>query len=472
MQARFLVRGWQVVLLQPESYVFKPMGTFRKTFPVIVAISVLLAILLSLFYIRKSMAPLDLLKTGMLGVASQEFHHRINLTSNDEFQELAHHFNQMSGQLAHQFNSLNTRAELDRSILSSFDRQTIIETAISGMQRIFKSDLVAINIFSKRSLKAQMYYILKTSPGVAKDTILYDEKELDQLAKYREHLTFSSKNPLPGFLNIYESDGLKHYLVLPVFVEQTLAAVIILATKSHNRFGEMAVVQARQMADQIGVALANANLMKDLNLFGWGTLRAFARAVDAKSPWTAGHSERVARLAVMIAKRMGLDKRTVENVRRAAFLHDIGKIGISSAILDKTSELTEEEIGLIRTHPDLGARILEPIEVFTPLIPMIRQHHEKYAGGGYPDGLSKEHIDLGARILSVADVYDAMVCDRPYRKAMTKDRSLTIMADESEKAFDPEVLDVFIEIATASDDLADIYPDTHGQVLVTHNLPL
>jgi HD-GYP domain-containing protein (c-di-GMP phosphodiesterase class II) len=462
MQAQFLVRGWHVVLLQPRSHVFKVMATFRNTFPIVVFVSLLLVFLLSILYIRKSMDPLDLLKKGMLGIAKRDFNQRINLTSNDELQELAQHFNQMSGQLKQQFNALNTRAEIDRTILSSFEAKSIIETAARGMQRLFSCDLLAINILDKKDRIAETYQVFKTSQGVEKHNITFTEKELEGLSNLQSHLLLTNEENKPGFLRDYQQIGLERFLILPILLEQILAAVVVLASKNRFSFSEREIVGARQMADQIGVALANSNLMRDLNMFGWGTMQAFARAVDAKSPWTAGHSERVARLAVLIGNRIGLDTKAGENLRRAAFLHDIGKIGISSSILDKEGKLTEEEFGLIKTHPDLGARIIEPIPVFAPMIPMIRQHHEKYAGGGYPEGVTKEQIDLGARILAVADVYDALATDRPYRKAMSTQESLKIMQAESGKAFDPDVLEVFMEVLEINKDLTESYINLQG----------
>ncbi len=458
MQPKFLVKGWRVVLRQPASYVLQPMTTFRKTFPIVVLISFFVILLLSIFYIRKSLVPLDLLKAGMLSVGGRGFHHRIDLDSNDEFQELALHFNQMSGQLDQHFKTLNTMAEIDRSILSSLETKTIIETAIIGMQGLFDSDLIAINVFDKLNLNAQRYFFLKTSPAVQKDMVTFHEKDVDMLSKQQVPLVFDSSDHPPGFLKIYENLGLKQYLVSPVLIEQRLAAVVVLATNNKLPYNDVEVVQSRQMADQVGVALANANLLKELNLVSWGTLRAFARAVDAKSPWTAGHSERVARISVMVGHRMGLDTKTMEHLRRAGFLHDIGKIGVSTSILDKPGKLTTEEFDMIKTHPDLGARIIEPIQVFAPMIPMIRQHHEKYAGGGYPDGVSAEHIDPCARIMSVADVYDALVSDRPYRKGMSLDKTLSIMIDESGKAFDPEILEIFLEVLKSNNNLAALKP--------------
>ena len=155
------------------------------------------------------------------------------------------------------------------------------------------------------------------------------------------------------------------------------------------------------MADQVAVALYNSRLMEQLNRLNWGTLKALARAVDAKSSWTAGHSERVARLALKLADTLVLGPRERENLHRAALLHDIGKLGIPAAILDKPGKLSEKEYETTKTHPQMGARILEPIEEYAAIIPMVLQHHEHFDGKGYPGGLSGNCIHLGARILGL-----------------------------------------------------------------------
>jgi putative nucleotidyltransferase with HDIG domain len=178
----------------------------------------------------------------------------------------------------------------------------------------------------------------------------------------------------------------------------------------------------------------------------WGALQALARAVDAKSAWTAGHSERVAELALKIGKSLNLNSNSIENLQRAAFLHDIGKIGVPLAVLDKPSKLSEEEFHLIKRHPGLGAKIIQPINAFKTITPMIAQHHERFDGKGYPVGLAGEEIHQGARILAVADVYDALSSDRPYRKGMVIEATLELIQKEAGGQFDPEMVEALLKV--------------------------
>jgi putative nucleotidyltransferase with HDIG domain len=206
------------------------------------------------------------------------------------------------------------------------------------------------------------------------------------------------------------------------------------------------VKQGRQVVDQLSVALTNARLVENLDKLAKGTVEALARTVDAKSRWTAGHSERVAAFAGRIARAMGLPEKEIETLVRAGLLHDIGKIGISLAILDKPDRLSDAEFAEIRTHPVIGAKILEPIAAYQDILPVVAQHHEKFNGSGYPGGLKEEEIDLRARIMAVADVWDALVSDRPYRGGWVKERAKSFIVDKAGVDFDPNVVAVFLEL--------------------------
>jgi putative nucleotidyltransferase with HDIG domain len=438
------------VLRQPANSVFLPIASFRKTFPIIVLISFLIVLLLSTVYIRKSLVPLDLLKAGMLRVGDQKFHHRIEINSRDEFQELAGQFNKMSSQLNHHFKTLDTRAQIDRSVLSSLEARTIIETSMTGIQSLFACDLVVISIFDKpKDNRARTYYLHTSQSDIQKRDITFCQEDRDLLSKQQDHLIFNKAENTPNFIDKTVYPDIQQHLVLPVTLDRQFAAAIVLATKKFRPYSDADILQARQIADQVGVALTNSRLLEELNMISWGTLTALARTVDAKSPWTAGHSERVAKLAVKIGMQMGLDAKTLMHLRRAAFLHDIGKIGIPSAILDKPKKLNNQEFQIIKEHPNVGARILEPIKVFAPIISMIRQHHERFAGGGYPQGVVGEQINIGARIIAAADMYDALVSDRPYRQGLTVEKVVAKLQKESGRAFDPKVVESFLEILAA-----------------------
>jgi len=177
-----------------------------------------------------------------------------------------------------------------------------------------------------------------------------------------------------------------------------------------------------------------------------GTLSALARAIDAKSAWTAGHSERVTNLALRIGHAIGLTATDLQILHRGGLLHDIGKIGTPPSILDHPGKLAPEEMQIMRDHVKIGVRILEPIPCFRGVLPIVAQHHEWFDGSGYPAGLAGENINLHARIVAVADCYDAIVSDRPYREGLPKRRALEILRQKSGIQFDPMLMEVFTRL--------------------------
>ncbi len=181
------------------------------------------------------------------------------------------------------------------------------------------------------------------------------------------------------------------------------------------------------------------------------SVRTLAAAIDAKDPYTRGHSERVARYAVVLAKNMGLPAEEIRIVRLSALLHDVGKIGIDDRILRKPTALTSEEFEVMKTHPIKGALIMGQIPQLKDVIPGIKYHHEKWAGGGYPEGLKGEKIPLVARVVAVADTFDAMTTTRPYQKAMPLNYVIRQIKSFAGKSFDPVVIAALDKAWTSGD---------------------
>ena len=167
-------------------------------------------------------------------------------------------------------------------------------------------------------------------------------------------------------------------------------------------------------------------------------------ALEAKDRYTSGHSQRVSDMAVDTAKELGLPQDSIEKIRLAGLIHDIGKIGVRESILSKPSGLTEEEFQNVRCHPELGEHILTPIVDDEEILMMVRHHHERFDGTGYPDGLKAESVPLGARILAVADTYDAMTSERSYREAMNVETAFAEIEQGKGTQFDPSVADAFL----------------------------
>ena len=179
--------------------------------------------------------------------------------------------------------------------------------------------------------------------------------------------------------------------------------------------------------------------------------QTLSTTLDARDPYTAGHSLRVSKLSVLIGQEIGLNNNTLKQLKNSALLHDIGKIGVKDDILLKEGKLTDEEFEEIKRHPVLGATILEqvmPKEAMAPLIPGVRNHHERLDGKGYPDRLVGDEIPLFGRIIAVADAYDAMTSDRPYRKGMSEDKALSILLDGKGKQWDTQFVDALLNVVS------------------------
>ena len=173
-------------------------------------------------------------------------------------------------------------------------------------------------------------------------------------------------------------------------------------------------------------------------------LKALSKIIETRDPYTREHSERVTKYAIDIAREMGFSEEEIEVLRQSSLLHDIGKVGISDIILCKQGKLSPEEKELIRKHPEIGEEILKPLKLLHIAQPLIRYHHERYDGQGYPDGLSGEEIPIYARILAVADSYDAMISERPYRKSLSHEEAVKELIRNSGTQYDPKIVDVFI----------------------------
>lgn len=180
-------------------------------------------------------------------------------------------------------------------------------------------------------------------------------------------------------------------------------------------------------------------------------LFSLARSIEGKDPHTHGHCERLSDYSTRLAEYLGLSQEQVTALRRAGIVHDVGKVAVPDAILLKRDRLTEDEWEVMRQHPAVGERICAPLKSFRLVLPIIRHHHEKYDGSGYPDGLRGEAIPVTARVLQIVDVYDALTTERPYKRAFSTDEALQIMREEVGKGWwDPEIFAKFNQFVTGS----------------------
>ena len=221
--------------------------------------------------------------------------------------------------------------------------------------------------------------------------------------------------------------------------------------KTHNEIGELAENfnamsgAIEQAVDQLKKA-AHENHLLFIN-----SVRMLAAAIDAKDPYTRGHSERVARYSIAIGKNLGLGDQDMRNLRISALLHDVGKIGIDDRILRKPGALSDDEFEVMKGHPAKGAAIMSGVAQLIDIIPGMKYHHEKWSGGGYPEGLVAEQIPMQARIVAIADTFDAMTTNRPYQKAMELNYVVDKIKSFGGTRFDPRVIEAFTRAVSRND---------------------
>ncbi|MCU0610056.1 MAG: response regulator [Chitinispirillaceae bacterium] len=234
---------------------------------------------------------------------------------------------------------------------------------------------------------------------------------------------------------------------------RTIGVLNLARVSGRESFSDLELELITVLSSQASISIDNLQLDSQIRDNYTATITAFAKAVEFKDEYTRNHSNRVQEYSVMIAQHLNLPPNDVEFIKYAGLLHDIGKIGVSKAILTKPDKLTNEEYDEIKKHPELGAKIIVDVPFLKSLYLLILHHHEFFDGSkrGYPKGISGEAIPLGARILSVADAYDAMTSKRSYRDAMPQETAIRILEEEKGRQFDPHIVDAFVRILRTKD---------------------
>lgn len=236
------------------------------------------------------------------------------------------------------------------------------------------------------------------------------------------------------------------FIAAPLFSKGKVIGVLNINNKLNGEpFNQNDLDLLTTVAGQAATAVENSNLYRDIRSSYFDTVRALVNALEAKDKYSKGHSERVTLLAMMIADEIGLPDDRKIALQHAGVLHDIGKIGISLSILNKDGKLTGEEYDMIKDHPLIGERILDPITFLKDVKHIVADHHERFDGKGYPHQKSGDELSLEAKILAVADTFDALTSDRPYRKALPFEDAVAEIKRCSSTQFDPAVVSVFLK---------------------------
>lgn len=416
---------------------------------IIALIVALIAVILGLFFfylkyllvrpIKEVINVANLISEGQLGA-------RVPFKRNDELGTLANSINTMTASLEHRLSQLSNLCEISRQSTTSLSLAEILDLILTKAVHIQNAASGSIMLLDGKTDELVIKAAVNIDQNIVKTTrTKIGEGIAGWVAKEGKPLLLIDGVTFKG------TRDLKDAVSIPIMLKNEVLGVLNLNNKGatsgsdkSNSFNTKDMDFITTLANQAASVIHNAQLFEQLRRNYFSIIQTLAAAIDAKDSYTHGHSARVAEYAVATAKELGMSMEELENIQAAAYLHDVGKIGIPEVILSKPGALTDEEFEIIKTHPEISARILSPVQFNGAVIPMVRHHHERFNGTGYPDRLQGEEIPLEARILAIADSFDAMTSSRPYRPP----RSLEWAKEEIRRCagtqFDPDIIEFFL----------------------------
>ncbi|MDP2939054.1 MAG: HD domain-containing phosphohydrolase [Candidatus Omnitrophota bacterium] len=359
-------------------------------------------------------------------------------------------FHTLETELSFKQTELKDIRDIEKKILATQDLQSILSLIVKLSHNLTHADCAALRMINQTDKSLS----IKASIGLSK---AYLEASPLKMGRGIPGLVAATMKPLTikDCLNdsrvncweLNEKEGIVSCAHVPAIFKEEVLGVISVYFKSLKEISNDEIDLLMSFADQAAIAIHETQLYQDVHINYFNTIRALVLAMEAKDPYTKGHSERVTQYAVRIARELKIKNSEIEILSYASKVHDVGKIGISDIILNKPGKLTTAERALIELHPQKGAEMLMPLKFLEPGIPYIKHHHERFDGQGYPDGLKREQIPLAARILACVDSFDAMTSDRPYRyRRLTPEEAMSEIKLNSGKQFDPTIVNIFMKI--------------------------
>lgn len=339
--------------------------------------------------------------------------------------------------------------KISRCLTTVLNPDDVIKMIVEKSVNIMKARTGSLMLIDKENEELYIKYAIGIEPEIVENTrVKLGDSISGWVAKEGKPIIVKDIESDERFKRVSKSHyETKSLISSPVIVKGEVVGVLNVNNKiDGTEFTEDELELLNTLAGQTAVSLENAKLYIDLQRSYFDTIRALVNAIEAKDPYTRGHSERVTCYSLEIGKKLNLSTRRLEILQHAAILHDIGKIGTDLNILHKNGLLTDEEYEVVKEHPLIGSQILEPVSFLQEVKSIITEHHERYDGKGYPNGKKGEELSLEARIISIADAFDAMVSDRPYRKALSYTEALNEIKRCAGSQFDPLLVEIFSEI--------------------------
>ncbi|NQS99547.1 MAG: response regulator [Candidatus Omnitrophica bacterium] len=336
-----------------------------------------------------------------------------------------------------------------REISSTLELDKILKHIVDSITERLGLERCAILLFDRGTDVLSVQYARGLNKEAIKQTkIKRGEAVSGWVAQQKEYIFSEDVNSDPRFSRRKLERYYSHSLIsIPLINRGECIGVLNANNKtSEANFTDSEVRLLRQIAAETSIGIENARLYDQLQTLYMRTVKALTAAIDAKDHYTMTHSQHVVKYSTAIAEEMGLSALEVQTIKQASELHDLGRLGVHDYILTKSEELTAQEWEEVKLHALKGIEILEPLNLKREVTELIKQHHERFDGKGYPSKLKGEQIQLGARIMAVADAYDAMITKRPYREARTKDKAIKELKKNSSVQFDPFVVESFLKV--------------------------
>ena len=325
--------------------------------------------------------------------------------------------------------------------LLSYDVHYILETWLVRLRELVKIEVCSVFLVEGGGIE----FVHKISKPEKLSPVIQKEVET-QINRGNFGLAISKGIPLSVPAEVFgkESGRPLSIMIAPLSnLERTIGAIVIVFEEDNDFIRQKTLRLLHIFVDFFSLSMENAYLLNDLKSAYFDTIKAITNSIEARDPYTKGHSERVAQFSKAIAEELNWEKCEIELIDWGGMLHDVGKIGISDSILKKPGKLTDNEYKVIQSHPLIGTQIIKNISFLEPVIPYILEHHERFDGKGYPGGVAGKNISIKGRLLSVADSFDAMTTVRPYKKALKPENSFKEILRNKGTQFDPEIVQAF-----------------------------
>lgn len=345
--------------------------------------------------------------------------------------------------------NLNNIYEVVKELASFLSVDEVLRTLIDKVTSLLNLEIASVMLLDEERGELVIEAAHGLKPNIVKNArIKLGQGISGWVAKQGEAILVKDVEKHPRFQKrSQEKYYTKSLISVPMKVRGKVIGVVNINNKKTKRaFTRNDLELLESLASEVAIAIENARLYENLHQVYLRTITALAIAIDAKDHYTRYHSENVTKYALALAGELGFSQKEKEELRQACQLHDLGKIGIHDYILTKPGKLSGEEWEQIKLHSLKGAEILAPLNFLRDVIELVREHHERYNGKGYPDGVKGRKIKLGARIMAVADAFDAMTSERPYRRALSRRKAVEELKKESGKQFDPNMVKLFLKV--------------------------